>query len=579
VTPNTAHYSGEFSHWNFSQRLRQQVEQQLQSSTGGESAKEFQVLDYWRAHHLKSRDFTMKKIMQSLPPKEVAVFLVDVYFRYAQTNTFFVEEKWTRERVEALYSPHLMLTADDACWLCTMLMVLAIGTQFAHMAQVPSHPGEDGIESVADAVGTSFYQMAGELIPDIIAIASVDSVQAFLLIAHYTLPLDAHGVAYTYLGLALRMAIQNGMHRKSHGNDLDPSMHEMRNRLWWSTYRLEKRVSVLHGRPTSISSSEVDAEYPLDFLPGIVMDPQSRKLENIMTKITDWLGDIAFIILMLRKCPVRLRHTYFERLLHVRSQYLDWWNSSEIPSLTEFHSRQVTHIHIAYHMNLVYLGRPFMLNENKTSPPPSSGKTNVTLHRAELAHEAVSSAQQIIRSCQQLQETTGLAKASYIEFNSCRAAVLVLLAKSLQGCSREVRNNLTHGMHLIRYMASGSQSNTSEASIMNSIEAAIRQLDARRGIDASLEVARTLSNFKKWASRFNDGEPRHVEETALVDPNTAPSKVDLDVHEAFDWSPFDAAIFDEASVDLEGLGMHHFDEAFSIAHGGHEYGSLQSRPH
>lgn len=568
VSANTTHYSGEFSHWNFSMRLKSYVEQQLQGTTGSDAVNQFQVLDYWRAHHLKSRDSSMKSILNSLPGKDVALFLVSKFCQYAQTTTFFVDEEWVRERINALYQHNVVLSSDDACWLCSTLMVLAVGTQFAHMPQnTPSH-GEGGIESVADAVGISFYQQAADLIPDVIAIASVDSVQAFLLLAHYALPLDAHGVAYTYLGLALRMAIQNGMHRKYLGNEFDAYTLDLRNRLWWSTYRLEKRVSILHGRPTSISYNEVDAEHPVDTTSATGSLTEVRKLENNMTKITDWLGDMAFVIFMLRKSPPRLRHTYFERLLQVKSQYLEWWQAARIPRPdTMQRSRAVAHLHLSKHMNLVFVGRPFLLNRARLDAATTRnpyGRANLNERWSELAGDALRSAEQIVVIEQQMHESIGLAKASWVEFSACRAAVLVLLAQCLHESSRQIRDVLDKGMNLIRYMSTANASTRSEASLMTSLETAIRHLDSQRG----QEVVETLSNFKRWATRFQGDTPEPAE--GLFEPLPTNTAGALDMYDTFgdlDWSPFDASIFDETPIDFEALGMHHFDEAFSIANG------------
>jgi hypothetical protein len=288
LSHSVAHYSGELSHWNFSQRVREQADKRLKNVTPA-STQEQPILEYWRANHLhSSRSSAIRKLMTSLPPKHVALFLANTYFKYAQTNTFFVEEAWSLMKINDLYSTGETLCGGDAAWLCTTLGVLAVGTAFVHMEESRSQPPlleNEGGDSAAAVAGESFYKLAAELIPDVITIASVQSVQAFLLLAHYALPLDTAGLAYTYLGLAVKMAIQNGMHRHYSG-DLDSDTVDLRNRLWWSAYRLEKRVSILHGRPTSISSNEIDAEYPSDKSPGSTH--QSRVLENAMTKITDW---------------------------------------------------------------------------------------------------------------------------------------------------------------------------------------------------------------------------------------------------------------------------------------------------
>lgn len=128
-------------------------------------------------------------------------------------------------------------------------MVLAVGTQFAHMEsatpvnKLPSDAvSADDRHFSEDEVGLTFYQYALKLLPDIIATASVRSVQACLLIGTYLLPLDTSGLCYTYFGLALKLAIQNGMHRKYHGEGLSPRIVEVRNRVFWTAYTIEKYV-------------------------------------------------------------------------------------------------------------------------------------------------------------------------------------------------------------------------------------------------------------------------------------------------------------------------------------------------
>lgn len=129
-----------------------------------------------------------------------------------------------------------------------LFIILAIGTQHAYLDSCTDQP-PDGLPNTAasgtgpfseDAVGVMFYQQACRLVPDVITIASLESVQACLLIGLYTLPLDASGLSYIYLNLAVKLAVQNGMHRKYIGEGLDPAIRETRNRVWWTAYVTEK---------------------------------------------------------------------------------------------------------------------------------------------------------------------------------------------------------------------------------------------------------------------------------------------------------------------------------------------------
>lgn len=208
--------------------------------------------DRWRATQLQSGSSLVSSSITCLPPRYVAEFLVQIFFKYAQTNNFYVEEDWLCQKLNICYTNPSSLSSDDAGAVCAILMVLAVGTQFAHM-ESPTPVNCLPVDSAAnqdhhfseDEVGLTFYQFASKLLPDIIATASVRSVQACLLIGTYLLPLDTSGLCYTYFGLALKLAIQNGMHRRYHGEGLSSRMIETRNRVFWTAYTIEKSVTIL----------------------------------------------------------------------------------------------------------------------------------------------------------------------------------------------------------------------------------------------------------------------------------------------------------------------------------------------
>ena len=120
-------------------------------------------------------------------------------------------------------------------------MTFAIGTQFAHM-HAKSSASEASVETIpGDQIGLELYRYACRLIPDLITVASIETVQSFLLLGVYTFPIDTAGLAYVYYGLAIKMAIQNGMHRKlMEGNNIPAEIIEVRNRLWWTAHSLER---------------------------------------------------------------------------------------------------------------------------------------------------------------------------------------------------------------------------------------------------------------------------------------------------------------------------------------------------
>lgn len=134
------------------------------------------------------------------------------------------------------------LSTDDVPWVCTALMVFCVSTQFAHLA--PQVKGRqlpkaqlDVASAVDDALALSFYRKATSMIPDLLTIGSTQCVQAFILMGVYTLPLDPAGLASSYYGMAMKIAIHNNMHLESSHKT---RRTEMSNRIWWTVYTLER---------------------------------------------------------------------------------------------------------------------------------------------------------------------------------------------------------------------------------------------------------------------------------------------------------------------------------------------------
>lgn len=140
-----------------------------------------------------------------------------------------------------MYGKPPELTSKDAGIVAIILGVLAIGTQYAHLESPRNVRTRNGPQSHReDELGDVFYQQAVRLLPEVIHLGSLESVQGCLLFGLYALPIDASGLGYIYLNLAMKLAMQNGMHRRTPDHVFAPEMTERRNKIWWTVYCLEK---------------------------------------------------------------------------------------------------------------------------------------------------------------------------------------------------------------------------------------------------------------------------------------------------------------------------------------------------
>ncbi|KAI2794560.1 hypothetical protein POX_a01159 [Penicillium oxalicum] len=500
---NTTQYSGEFSYLNFSNKIRQKIDEWMKTAAPEATTEVEPFEERWRATQLQSGSSLISSSVTCLPPRYVADFLVQIFFKYAQTNNFYVEEDWLREKMAICYTNPSQLSTDDAGAVCALLMVLAVGTQFAHMEsttavnrQPTTTTADQDHHFSEDEVGLTFYQFASKLLPDIIATASVRSVQACLLIGTYLLPLDTSGLCYTYFGLALKLAIQNGMHRKYHGEGLSARMIETRNRVFWTAYTIEKRISILHGRPASLADTDVDAPLPVDF-PGIMPATQQSNHTNMVALITLTLklGEVSNEISSLRTCRKGQQQDCLERLLNLRKLLVEWWSS--LPEETSCRDlnpagplfRSNVHLKLDYCLTRIFIGRPFLFSNMRglqqgssqtpsaSNPGSSKSSSGMAKNRATLVTDCVEAALEIIDLCRLLRDETGLARASFTEFSSCRAALLVILAQGLTKRTERLGAALDQGISLIKIMSMGVGSARSAVSVIEALERAIRRLE------------------------------------------------------------------------------------------------------
>ncbi|KAK2756350.1 fungal specific transcription factor domain-containing protein [Colletotrichum kahawae] len=557
---NITHYSGEFSHWNFSMRIKQWIEQCVNAcppphALGSIKAyiiqdtpdgPKTQFKEYYRPEELQSTSNTVASL-SSLPPRYVADFLVHAFFNHAETSYFYVERHWLQEKLDVVYENPGSLTRRDVGTMCIILIVFAIGTQYAYLdsrderGRVPTAPVESSPFS-EDTIGIMFYQQACRLVPDVITISSLESVQACLLIGLYTLPLDASGLSYVYLNLAVKLAIQNGMHRKYPGDLIDPVIRETRNRVWWTAYTTEKRIGIFHGRPLSIAAADVDAEMPVD-RPNIwAGSPPPNTAHMLATlQLNQALSRINHQISLFKTFEKHEIPDGITKLVEMKAQLHTWWHNlpgttfCKDPNPGSAVFRPDMHLRLEYCLVRMFAGRPFIFpRESTRSTASSSGspadsavqqppRTSIssgtaaaataaaakTHPRSVLVADCVDAALYVIETCRLLRNSIGLARASYTEFSSCRAALLVIITQCLQRKTDRLREALRDGLAMLKEMSTGGESAKSEMSLIEAFERAISRLDANDDAASSSAKESDYARFKKWEMLWKTDTPAH----------------------------------------------------------------------
>jgi hypothetical protein len=181
-------------------------------------------------------------IVALLPPRPLSTFLISVFFKHATSYYYYVDRLWINEFLEELHTKPSRLGSKDVTAACVVLMVLAVGTQYVHLESPVQETGDESRYSSnlkvpanwESDIGSIFYRQVAKSLSDFIHAGTMLSVQVFLLLGLYSLPIDASGLGYVYLNLAIKVAVQNGMHRKVSRNVFDATTKEIRRCIWWT---------------------------------------------------------------------------------------------------------------------------------------------------------------------------------------------------------------------------------------------------------------------------------------------------------------------------------------------------------
>jgi hypothetical protein len=116
-------------------------------------------------------------------------------------------------------------------------------------------------QNTNSAISRRYYDIAIELLkPTLLRDWNISKVQALLLGARHLQCSNSPDECWNVLGLAIRIAHGLELHRAS-PQDQKRIENEVRKRVWWACFTLDKLLSMIYGRPAVTSS--VDFTFPL----------------------------------------------------------------------------------------------------------------------------------------------------------------------------------------------------------------------------------------------------------------------------------------------------------------------------
>ncbi|KAF2621782.1 hypothetical protein BU25DRAFT_415801 [Macroventuria anomochaeta] len=437
---------------------------------------------------------------RAFPPQAVARFLLSVCNEHG-TDSFhyFHTAQFSAELDEFYASPNSPLRLDSA-FVCLAHATFALGSQWATLVR-PKDTRTAPSPQDGDP-GRLFYQQARSLIPDIIELNSIRTVQAAFVIGVYLLPASAISSSYVYLGLALRKALALDLHQETEEIHISDTERELRRRLWWAVYSLERCTTVKLNRPRSIDAAIVTVNLPT-LLPAL--DSQ-QAFDNVDHQVAN-----AQLMLILDRVdePIARR----EPSNDVETA-LKHWKRSLPPTLKleSIHPRSSSyratfHLYLNYYFARIAMGkvsvvarvRLYLRNRlgRDAQPTPED-------HTDHLSQSCIKAAKKILRLYEDVRRTGSLTRFSFTDFQGCSVATsLVLLAGILERDS-DYDRHVNFGLDSLRKMAEGNATATAGLKFVEALrsiaEEAVQRLHQHSAVASSVaQDFLQTADYSTWA--------------------------------------------------------------------------------
>ncbi|OAG36760.1 hypothetical protein AYO21_09033 [Fonsecaea monophora] len=191
-----------------------------------------------------------------LPSRFVADRLVDAYFKYRHPLNPYLHEGTFRQRYRRLWLSQDLggeeATQQSLAWYGLVNLVFAFGSDHANISG----------RSAGDR-SRYFKRAKTLLVSGMLQISTIELVQALLLMGQYL-----HGAlelnnCWTVIGLAIRTAQGLGLHLNPATFTSDKIEQEVRKRVWWGCFVLDRVLSMKVGRPTIPDGPGIEVGMPL----------------------------------------------------------------------------------------------------------------------------------------------------------------------------------------------------------------------------------------------------------------------------------------------------------------------------
>ena len=198
------------------------------------------------------RDVFSRRIFKELPPKSIAIVLVDEAFKSFNATFPIFDAQSFLQLLRNHYSESG--SSDPGCWAC-INVVFALAHRFRAMRTLEAEN--------ENSAACGYMQNALAVISELTMLHnSLPAVQALLGMTIVLQGTPNPRLCSVLIAACIRLAQTMGLHRKNQDQTLTEAEIEERKNVFWIAYSIDRDISLRTGQPPAQDDDDMDVDLP-----------------------------------------------------------------------------------------------------------------------------------------------------------------------------------------------------------------------------------------------------------------------------------------------------------------------------
>ncbi|VEU19961.1 DEKNAAC100022 [Brettanomyces naardenensis] len=142
-----------------------------------------------------------------------------------------------------------------------------------------------------------------------------EALQAILCLTLYSLMRPCVPGCWYLLGSSLRLAVDLGLHWETEKNDYDAFTLDIRRRLFWSCYSLDRQICIYLGRPFGIPEECCHVPFPSDLDDSLIILGDGRTIQDYSTRTSCMPSykSVSLTMFRIRKLQAEIKSILYDK--------------------------------------------------------------------------------------------------------------------------------------------------------------------------------------------------------------------------------------------------------------------------